>query len=236
MKKGINFNIQINFTNRFLYTFVAFIFILIIGVAVYALTPGVAPNPGHLFDEFAPPTGCGTNQVLQWDGTNWVCTDLSSGGSSPWSVSGSTVSYSGDVKWGSSGGTLSGDQGASIELRGTGVPFIDFTNDASTDFDMRLILQGNDVLEILGGNLNVAGNIVASGTISGGTVIGNVRERVDRSFPSTCPSGNTFTIDARTYANHEDIHWNEVLGSDGVWRQSSVCIRHEFAPDPSGGE
>ena len=79
MKRGINFNIRINFTNRFLYTFVAFILILIIGVIVFAQTPGVAPNPGHLIDEFAPPTGCGTNQVLQWDGVNWICADSSAG-------------------------------------------------------------------------------------------------------------------------------------------------------------
>jgi len=87
MKRGLN--IQINFTNRFLYTFVALIFILIIGIGVFALTPGVAPNPGHLFDEFAPPVGCGTNQVLQWDGINWACAD----GSSLWTSSGSNVYY-----------------------------------------------------------------------------------------------------------------------------------------------
>ena len=95
MKKGINFNIHIKFTNRFIYTFVAFILILIIGIGVFALTPGVAPSPGHLIDEFAPPSNCVTNQVLQWDGTNWVCTDFSAG---LWTAIGSNTYYNlGDV-------------------------------------------------------------------------------------------------------------------------------------------
>ena len=73
-KRGLN--IQINFTNRFLYTFIAFILILIIGIGVFALTPGVAPNPGHLIDNVAPPANCQTNQVLQWDGIDWKCMDF----------------------------------------------------------------------------------------------------------------------------------------------------------------
>jgi len=98
MKKGINFNINVNFTNRFLYTFVTLIFILIIGIGVFAITPGIAPNPGHLIGEFAPPVSCNINSVLQWDGTNWVCTNLSSEGSSLWSASGSNIFYNlGDV-------------------------------------------------------------------------------------------------------------------------------------------
>ena len=87
-KRGLN--IQINFTNRFLYTFIAFIVLLIIGIGFFALTPGVAPNPGHLIDNVAPPAGCGTNQVLQWDGTNWICADFSSG---LWTASGSNIYY-----------------------------------------------------------------------------------------------------------------------------------------------
>ena len=77
MKRGgkARLNIHINFTNRFLYTFVAFIALLVIGVTVFALTPGVAPNPGHLIDNVAPPAGCGTDQVLKWGGSDWTCAD-----------------------------------------------------------------------------------------------------------------------------------------------------------------
>jgi len=66
-------NIHITFTNRVLYTFISVIFLLAIGIGVYALTPGVAPNPGHLIDSIAPPANCQTNQVLQWSGINWTC-------------------------------------------------------------------------------------------------------------------------------------------------------------------
>ena len=71
MKRDLN--IHITFNNKVLYTFISFIAILIIGVGVFALTPGVAPNPGHLISEVAPPAGCGTNQVLQWSGSAWTC-------------------------------------------------------------------------------------------------------------------------------------------------------------------
>tara|TARA_Y100000034_G_scaffold122591_1_gene168231 strand:- start:28 stop:864 length:837 start_codon:yes stop_codon:yes gene_type:complete len=77
MKKSLN--IQINFTNRAIYTFIVFSVFLLIGISVFALTPGVAPNPGHIIEEMAPPLNCETNQVLQWDGTTWTCTNSSSG-------------------------------------------------------------------------------------------------------------------------------------------------------------
>ncbi len=67
--------IQINFSNRWLYTFMALGILAIISVGVYALTPGVTPNPGHLVSEMAPPSPCTANQVLQFDGTNWKCND-----------------------------------------------------------------------------------------------------------------------------------------------------------------
>lgn len=40
---------------------------------VIALTPGVAPNPGHVITSVAPPAPCEAGQFLQFDGTNWVC-------------------------------------------------------------------------------------------------------------------------------------------------------------------
>jgi len=73
MKKKRGIQIKINFTNRWLYTLIAIGILAIIGVGVYALTPGVAPNPGHLISEMAPPSPCPANQFLQFDGTNWKC-------------------------------------------------------------------------------------------------------------------------------------------------------------------
>jgi hypothetical protein len=42
---------------------------------------------------------------------------------------------------------------SSIELRGTGTPYIDFSNDGATDYDARFILRSDDALELQGGNL-----------------------------------------------------------------------------------
>ena len=57
-----------------------------------------------------------------------------------------------------SGGLLSGDMGASIELRGVNkTPYIDFVNDVTTDFDMRFILDGDDQMKIVGGDVDITG-------------------------------------------------------------------------------
>jgi len=68
---------------------------------------------------------------------------------------GTTPSYkldvNGNIKWGTKRGILSVDQGASIELGGTGKPYVDFSNDATTDYDMRIQLTGNNELSIKGG-------------------------------------------------------------------------------------
>ncbi len=61
------------------------------------------------------------------------------------------------ISWGNKGAILNTDQGASIELRGNGVPYLDFSNDASIDYDMRLILRDNNTLGVSGGNLAVDG-------------------------------------------------------------------------------
>ncbi len=74
-KKGLKVNIH--FSNRWLYTFIFLGILISIGVVVYALTPGVAPNPGHFITELAPPTGCNSNQFLKFDGINWVCATIS---------------------------------------------------------------------------------------------------------------------------------------------------------------
>jgi len=77
-KRGREINIKINLTNRWLYTLIAIGILAIIGVGVYALTPGVAPNPGHSANDMAPPSPCAANQFLKFDGTNWVCSKITS--------------------------------------------------------------------------------------------------------------------------------------------------------------
>jgi hypothetical protein len=85
--------VMINIKKRYAY---AIIGLLVLSAGVFivnALTPGVAPNPGHLIDNVAPPSGCGDGQVLQFiDSTNgWSCVDMPSG--SPWVASGSDIYY-----------------------------------------------------------------------------------------------------------------------------------------------
>lgn len=88
----------------------------------------------------------------------------------------------GNIKWGTGRGMLSMDQGASIELGGAGTPYIDFSNDDSTDFDMRLRLTDDDELRIEGGRLYVDGDLFVAGRILGFCTVVN--------YPGgTCPSG-----------------------------------------------
>ncbi len=59
----------------------------------------------------------------------------------------------GNIAWGSNA-MLKDDQGGSIELGDAASnPYIDFKNDPTSDFDVRLSLIGNDTLEIAGGTL-----------------------------------------------------------------------------------
>ena len=66
----------LNIKKRYAYAIIGLL-VLAVGVfVVNALTPGVAPNPGHLITEVAPPSGCGSGQVLEWSGSSWGCVNL----------------------------------------------------------------------------------------------------------------------------------------------------------------
>lgn len=88
-RNGINFNI--NLSNRVAYTLMAILILAIVGVGVYALTPGGNPsgtpsqNPGHLISIIDPPSPCTNNQVLQWDNTDgvWKCATMTTTESDP---------------------------------------------------------------------------------------------------------------------------------------------------------
>lgn len=69
--------LEVNFTNRWLYIFIILAVIVVIAVGIYALTPGVAPNPGHLLSDISPPAGCTAGQFIQFNGSNWVCVTIS---------------------------------------------------------------------------------------------------------------------------------------------------------------
>lgn len=127
----------INLSNKLFYFSVLFVTCLLVGagVSAYANTAGV----GHGLDEIEP---CAAGKILQTNlaGDAWECVDIATGGF--------------DGEWGISG-ELTDDHGASIELGGTGTPYIDFSNDATSDYDMRIILTGDDGLNIAGGNFGI---------------------------------------------------------------------------------
>ncbi|MBN1870105.1 MAG: hypothetical protein JW847_05990 [Candidatus Omnitrophica bacterium] len=59
---------------------------------------------------------------------------------------------------------MGSDPNAFIELRQTGgsggTPYIDFTNDNATNYDMRLMLVGDDALAIDGGNVGIGSTVL----------------------------------------------------------------------------
>lgn len=74
-----------------------------------------------------------------------------------------------ELRWGNmpnTRGQLKADNGSSIELGGSGSPYIDFSNDMSSlDYDVRIQLTGNDTLSILGGYIdNICSRITYSGS------------------------------------------------------------------------
>ncbi|MCK4649857.1 shufflon system plasmid conjugative transfer pilus tip adhesin PilV [Candidatus Pacearchaeota archaeon] len=90
--------VQVNLSNKLFYVFIVIGLVVLSTVAVYALTPGVAPNPGHLITQVAPPSGCSDGQVLGWSGSGWSCVDAGVGESSVWTKTGTNVYYtSGNV-------------------------------------------------------------------------------------------------------------------------------------------
>ncbi len=92
--------------------------VLVVGV-VYALTPGVAPNPGHLITEVAPPAGCGAGQVLKWSGSSWGCVVLP--------VDTDTNTWRPAQKLAISGQTLSITDGGSVTLPGSTLSIVKYS-------------------------------------------------------------------------------------------------------------
>ncbi|MCU0445646.1 MAG: hypothetical protein MUE85_12095 [Microscillaceae bacterium] len=76
------------------------------------------------------------------------------------------LDVNGQVRWGTARGLLKTEHGASLELGGSGTPYLDFSNDATTDFDVRLALDGDDMLNIKGGKVRI-GDYTTAPTAAG---------------------------------------------------------------------
>jgi hypothetical protein len=68
-KKGLK---KFNISNKLAYTLIVILSIVLIGVGVYALSPGITPNPGHIIGEVALPS-CSNGQVLGMVSGSWDC-------------------------------------------------------------------------------------------------------------------------------------------------------------------
>ncbi len=65
--------VKIVISFRTAYILAAVFVFALLGVGVYAITPGVVPNPGHLItSNIAPPSNCAG--LLYFSGTSWYCT------------------------------------------------------------------------------------------------------------------------------------------------------------------
>lgn len=92
----------------------------------------------------------------------------------------------GNIFW-SNGGALRNDQGGSIELGDRGIPYLDFSNDPTSDYDARLILLGDDKLAFVGSNLGIDNY--------------NPTAKLDVNGEIATREGNSFTSNHSNFAN-----------------------------------
>lgn len=98
---------------------------------------------------------------------------------------------SGTIAWGTRRGMLTADQGASIELGGTGTPYIDFSQTASQDYSARIILNSANRLAVYS-DLEVTRDMYVDRDLYVSGYIRGFCSRRSYSVGSTsyCPSGN----------------------------------------------
>lgn len=210
--------LQINLTNRWLYTLIVFFSLIVIGVFVYA----VAPNPGHGITQIEQPSGCGANQFLKWTGSSWTCEAvcLSDGTNCPlveeglWSQTGSDLYYTdGDVGiFGASspglnfGNSWSSTPWAGVQLH-VGDKFLDIGDWwAGNEIGVRFYTNDVERMQIdTSGNIGIDGNVYANAFIGDGSGLMNIIVKVTSSN-DVCNSGNDGLLRYRSsYCSDDDI-------------------------------
>jgi len=70
--------VTINLEKKYAYVIIGLLILATGILVVNALVPGVAPNPGHLISEVAPPNSCANGQILQFidETTGWGCVEI----------------------------------------------------------------------------------------------------------------------------------------------------------------
>lgn len=67
--------IEVRLSNRFLYTFLSLISLVLVAILVQAYGTSNPSSFGHSIGEVAPPSPCSSNQLLLWNGNSWICTN-----------------------------------------------------------------------------------------------------------------------------------------------------------------
>ncbi len=91
--------ININMSNRAIYTVLALVIVVLAGVSVYALSLGGEGDPGHNIQDVGPPTTCPDGSYLKFISvaSGWGC-ETPAGGSD-WGLCTGGVCYtSGSIK------------------------------------------------------------------------------------------------------------------------------------------
>ena len=164
MKKGGG-GIHIHLTNRLAYTLIALFLLIAAGIGVYALAPGVIPNPGHNINEMSVPSGCVAGQVLSYNGNALVCTNQSSASLPTGTIAGAYIIQ---YVWGPGQNYSGFDADAAINVNGAGLGFI--ATRCSTNFGLAsncVCPVGYSASFIPGGNGVLQGEFTGSASCNG---------------------------------------------------------------------
>ena len=119
----------------------------------------------------------------------------------------SNLEVKGSFGWGNTGAALNTDQGASIELRGNGTPYIDFSNDQS-DYKIRLLLDNDNVLGIYGGSVGI-GTSNTNGyklAVTGSIIAEEIVVKLQQDWPDYVFKDNYKRLSLSELANYISIN------------------------------
>jgi hypothetical protein len=112
----------------------------------------------------------------------------------------------GAITWGSTNAILNTDQGASIELRGNGTPYIDFSNNLNSDYNARLMLNSNNILEV-DGNVGIGTNTTNGYKLAvGGNIVAEeIKVKLKENWPDYVFNKDYVKLDIKELANYINV-------------------------------